>query len=86
MAIKRCIHAFVFWSDGVPRVVPAGELVDESDVAYRDHKTHFETLRPNRDAPAEKPRRSERRRPVERATAEPEEKRRLTEEAPSEDK
>ena len=66
MSVKRCKDAFAFWVDGVPRVIREGDLVDDLDVAYRDHKSYFENVRASNPSGA-----------VERATAAPGEKRRL---------
>jgi hypothetical protein len=66
MAVKRCKEAFAYWTDGVPRVIHEGDLVDEADDAYRDHKSLFENIRASNVSGH-----------VERATAAPGEKRRL---------
>lgn len=66
MAVMRCIEPFVFWTDGVPRAIRTGDLVDDDDAAYVKHRAHFEGVKAS-NVPA-----------VERATAAPGERRRLT--------
>ncbi|MGH7490341.1 MAG: hypothetical protein ACREMY_32740, partial [bacterium] len=68
MAVKRCKTPFAFFTNGVPRVVREGDLVEDTDDAYRDHKSHFETVRASNVLRAA----------FERATAAPGEKRRLS--------
>ncbi|WP_432124057.1 hypothetical protein [Streptomyces sp. C10-9-1] len=68
MAIKRCTSAFAAVIDGVPRVVPAGTLVEEDDPILKGRSAHFEDV----DTYV-----SRRRRAVEAATAEPGERRSL---------
>ncbi|WP_236241158.1 hypothetical protein [Streptomyces sp. CC228A] len=72
MAIKRCKASFAVMVNGAPRVIPAGQLVDESDPVVKGREANFEdvetyvTDKAARRAPL-----------VERATAEPGERRSL---------
>ncbi|WP_051362651.1 hypothetical protein [Amycolatopsis thermoflava] len=61
MAIKRCISAFSVFTDGVPRVVPGGALIDDSDPVYKGRESYFEAVETG----------VKRDRPVETATAAP---------------
>ncbi|OLZ72568.1 hypothetical protein AVW11_04025 [Streptomyces amritsarensis] len=69
MTIKRSKASFAVSVNGVPRVVPAGQLVDASDPVIKGRETLFE------DAEAYVYDRTPQ---VERATAEPGERRSLT--------
>ncbi|MER7953844.1 hypothetical protein [Streptomyces sp. NPDC096030] len=66
MAIKRCKASFAVVVNGAPRVVTAGQLVDESDPVVKGREGCFEDVETYV---------SERKARVERATAEPGEKR-----------
>lgn len=59
----------MYEEDGAPRVVRVGDIVDDSDNAYKQHKGNFETLRVTNFP---------RNRAVEQTTAAPGEKRRRT--------
>ncbi|HEY9353008.1 MAG TPA: hypothetical protein VIP28_07155 [Nocardioides sp.] len=66
MAIKRCKAPFSVWTNGVPRVISGGQLVEDSDPVYKGHEHLFEDVETYM---------SERSSKVEQATAEPGEKR-----------
>ena len=42
MSVKRCKSPFTVWTDGVPRVIAGGELIDDSDPVYRGREHFFE--------------------------------------------
>lgn len=44
MAIKRCREAFSVWVNGAPRVVSAGQLIEDSDPLYSTHGHLFEDV------------------------------------------
>lgn len=44
MSIKRCKESFSVWVDGAPRVVTAGQLIDENDPLYSTHAHLFEAV------------------------------------------
>ncbi|MFG2328253.1 hypothetical protein ACGFMM_01370 [Streptomyces sp. NPDC048604] len=66
MAIKRCKASFAVVVNGAPRVVTAGQLVDENDPIVRGREVNFEDVETYV---------SERKARVEQATAEPGERR-----------
>ncbi|MEU4133652.1 hypothetical protein [Streptomyces wuyuanensis] len=66
MAIKRCKASFAVMVNGAPRVVTAGQLVDDSDPVVKGREANFEDV----DTYV-----SERKARVEQATADPGEKR-----------
>lgn len=68
MALKRCHTSFYYVENGAPRVVRVGDIVDDSDDAYKKHKGKFETPRVT-NFPA---------RAFEQASAAPGEKRRVS--------
>lgn len=64
MGVYRATTSFAAFTDGTPRVVTAGELVDDSDPVFKGRAANFEAVE---DAVAQQK--------VERATAAPGEKR-----------
>lgn len=66
MAIKRCKAPFSVWTDGVPRVISGGQLIEDTDPVYKGHEHLFEDVATYM---------SERDSRVEQATAGPGEKR-----------
>ena len=69
MAIKRCKSPFSVWTNGVPRVITGGQLIEDTDPVYKSHAHLFE------DVETFVSEQSERAAPVEQATAAPGEKR-----------
>lgn len=67
MALRRCKAAFVVFEEGAMRVIREGDILDDSDPAYKTHKKSFEPLRVTNFP---------RSRAVEQASATPGEKRR----------
>ncbi|WPP30037.1 hypothetical protein [Streptomyces sp. CL7] len=72
MAIKRAIAPFTAYIDGMPRVVRAGDLVEETDPVMQGRTHLFETVEDH--VAQRQPQRPQ----VETATAEPGERRDLT--------
>lgn len=70
MAVKRAKEAFAVVADGVPRVVRAGDLLDDRDPVVKAHKHLFEDVAANN-----KPYETRESEPTEQATAKPGEKR-----------
>ncbi|MFD3333518.1 hypothetical protein ACFWV1_12860 [Streptomyces sp. NPDC058700] len=66
MAIKRAKSSFVAYIDGAPRLVNAGDLIDDSDPVVTGREALFGSIEDHVAGKA---------RPVEQATAEPGEKR-----------
>lgn len=66
MAIKRCKASFAVIVNGAPRVVTAGQLVDDSDPVVKGREASFEDVETYV---------SERKARVEQATADPGERR-----------
>lgn len=66
MAIKRCKASFAVVVNGAPRVVTAGQLIDDSDPVVKGREASFEDVETYV---------SERKSRVEQATADPGEKR-----------
>lgn len=75
MAVLRCKSPFSVRIGGVPRVVAAGELIQDTDPAYKGRENLFEAVDTFVDRIAAK--RVDRVMPVEAATAEPGEMRAL---------
>lgn len=73
MAIKRCKAAFAVSVNGVPRMVTVGQLVDASDPVIKGREALFEDVETHVSEKAARPAPQ-----VERATAEPGEKRSVT--------
>ncbi|WP_426568095.1 hypothetical protein [Streptomyces canus] len=71
MAIKRCKSPFSVWNNGVPRVITGGQLIEDTDPVYKTHGHLFEDVETFVSDTAA------RASGVERATAEPGEKRSL---------
>ncbi|MCX5584278.1 hypothetical protein [Streptomyces erythrochromogenes] len=69
MPIKRCKASFSVSVNGVPRVITAGTLLDASDPVIKGRETLFEDVDTYMSERAPQP--------VERATAEPGERRSL---------
>lgn len=70
MPIKRCKASFSVSVNGVPRVITAGTLLDTSDPVIKGREALFEDVDTYMSERAPQP--------VERATAEPGERRNLT--------
>ncbi|MFF3848043.1 hypothetical protein [Streptomyces sp. NPDC002328] len=44
MAIKRCKSPFSVWTNGVPRVIAGGQLIEDTDPVFKSHKDYFEDV------------------------------------------
>lgn len=72
MAIKRAIQPFTAYIDGMPRVIRAGDLVEDTDPVMQGRTHLFETVEDH--VAQRQPQQPQ----VETATAEPGEQRNLT--------
>jgi hypothetical protein len=83
MTLKRCKASFVAFLDGIPVAVNVGDIVEDDDRLYKASPESFEAIKITRYVSSDQGASRPEGKPVERATADPGDKRTVTPVAPT---